>query len=299
LPLAWSTILAVGALLINDSSTAGPLIAGQGTIANLLGGLLLALAGLASLWLCIRAAREAGAVLRGQLGGTLMIGRAGSRATASSAPAPARRAGESLRGFPGRVARASGAALTAAGPTGAAVATGASAFAQHTRHGVIGAGGALIRTGAGAAAPGTAALVGRTRAGAAAVRMARAGTANWQASAPGGQASAASSGPAHPRRTGPGVHVPSTPGGRDTSPAPSPASGAVPSGRPVHASPPVGAPGRGEPSGRSAAVPQSASRAGPPQPTDGKARGGVDRPQRTSKAPEPRAPRRPRPRKGK
>ena len=37
LPLAWSTILAVGALLINDSSTAGPLIAGQGSIASLLG----------------------------------------------------------------------------------------------------------------------------------------------------------------------------------------------------------------------------------------------------------------------
>ncbi|MGI8557856.1 MAG: hypothetical protein ACR2ND_06055, partial [Solirubrobacteraceae bacterium] len=75
LPLAWSTILAVGALLINDSSTAGPLIAGQGTIASPLGGLLLALAGLASLLLCIRAAREAGAILRGQLGGMLVFGR--------------------------------------------------------------------------------------------------------------------------------------------------------------------------------------------------------------------------------
>ena len=74
LPLAWSTILAVGALLVNDSSTAGPLIAGSGTIAHLLGGLLLALAGLASLWLCIRAAREAGAILRGQLSGVLAFG---------------------------------------------------------------------------------------------------------------------------------------------------------------------------------------------------------------------------------
>ena len=298
LPLAWSTILAVGALLINDSSTAGPLIAGQGAIANLLGGLLLALAGLASLWLCIRAAREAGGVLRGQLGGTLMIGRAGSRATASSAPAPARRAGESLRGFPGRVARASGAALTATGPTGAAVATGAGAFAQHTRHGLIGAGGALIRTGAGSAAPGTAALVGRTRAGAAAVRMARAGTANWRASAPRGRASGAAGAAAH-ERTNTGRHAPTRPGGRDARPPRSTPSAAAPAGRPVHASPPVGAPGRGETSGRSAAVPQSTSGARTPQPTDGKGRGGVDRPQRTSKAPEPRAPRRPRPRKGK
>ena len=162
LPLAWSTILAVGALLINDSSTAGPLIAGQGSIASLLGGLLLAFAGLASLWLCIRAAREAGAVLRGQLGGLLVLGRARGGATASAAPASTRRAAESLRSFAGRVAGATGAALGAAGPPGQAVASGARAFAAHSRHGLLGAGGAVIRTGALAAAPGTAALVGRT-----------------------------------------------------------------------------------------------------------------------------------------
>jgi hypothetical protein len=186
LPLAWSTILAVGALLVNDSSTAGPLIAGSGTIAHLLGGLLLALAGLASLWLCIRAAREAGAVLRGQLSGVLVFGGGrGGRgiATASAAPPHARRAAESLRGFPGRVASATGAALGAAGPAGQALAGSASGLAAHSRRGLVGASGAVIRTGAAAAAPGTAALVGRSRAGAAAVRMARAGAASWQQSA--------------------------------------------------------------------------------------------------------------------
>ena len=186
LPLAWSTILAVGALLVNDSSTAGPLIAGSGTIAHLLGGLLLALAGLASLWLCIRAAREAGAVLRGQLSGVLALGGGrGGRgiATASAAPPHARRAAESIRGFPGRVASATGAALGAAGPAGQALAGSASALAAHSRRGLIGASGTLIRTGTAAAAPGTAALVGRSRAGAAAVRMARAGAASWQQSA--------------------------------------------------------------------------------------------------------------------
>ena len=189
LPLAWSTILAVGALLVNDSSTAGPLIAGSGTIAHLLGGLLLALAGLASLWLCIRAAREAGAILRGQLSGVLAFGGArgatGGRGvgTASAAAPQARRAAESLRGFPRRVAGATGAALGAAGPAGQALAGTASGVAAHTRRGLIGASGTLIRTGAAAAAPGTAALVGRSRAGAAAVRMARAGAASWQQSA--------------------------------------------------------------------------------------------------------------------
>jgi hypothetical protein len=184
LPLAWSTILAVGALLVNDSSTAGPLIAGSGTIAHLLGGLLLALAGLASLWLCIRAAREAGAVLRGQLAGVLTVG-GGSRgvATASAAPPHARRAAESLRAFPGRVAATTGAAVSAAGPAGQALAASASGLAAHSRRGLIGASGTLVRTGVAAAAPGTAALVGRSRAGAAAVRMARAGTASWQQSA--------------------------------------------------------------------------------------------------------------------
>jgi hypothetical protein len=193
LPLAWSTILAVGALLINDSSTAGPLIAGSGTIAQLLGGLLLALAGLASLWLCIRAAREAGAVLRGQLSGVLAFGGGRGVATASGAPPQARRAAESLRGFPSRVAGATGAALGAAGPGGQALAASASGVAAHTRGGLIGATGTVIRTGAAAAAPGTAALVGRSRAGAVAVRMARAGATSWQQSA--------GTGGAHPQRS--------------------------------------------------------------------------------------------------
>ena len=101
-PLAWSTILAVGALLINDSSTAGPLIAGPGIDRQ------------PPRWPAARPrrtrvtvavhprAREAGAVLRGQLGGLLVLGRARvSGATASAAPAPTRRASESLRSFAG------------------------------------------------------------------------------------------------------------------------------------------------------------------------------------------------------
>jgi hypothetical protein len=182
LPLVWSTVLAVGALLVNDSATAGPLIAGSSTIAHLLGGLMLALAGLASLWLCIRAAREAGGVLRGQLAGVLAFGAARRVATASVAPPQAQRAAESLRGFPGRVTRATGAALGAAGPAGQGIAAGAAGLATYSRRGLIGTGGAVVRAGVLAAAPGTAALVGRTRAGAAAVRMARAGSASWQQS---------------------------------------------------------------------------------------------------------------------
>jgi hypothetical protein len=293
LPLAWSTILAVGALLINDSSTAGPLIAGQGSIASLLGGLLLALAGLASLWVCIRAAREAGSVLRGQLGGVLVIGRARGGASASPEPPPARRAAESLRSFARRLAGATGAALGAAGPAGQAIASGTGALATRSRHGLLGAGGTVIRTGTQAAAPGTAALVGRTRAGAAAVRMARAGTANWQTSKTG-------SPPAHPA-AGRG-----SPPARSSRPAAAArthqasseersSSRSSPSGRPVHAAPPVTPP---HPNAGPRQRPDRVGRTGQP---DGRSKPNTrPRPPQAKRQPPapPRrqAPRRPRPR---
>jgi hypothetical protein len=296
LPLAWATILAVGALLINDSSTAGPLIAGQGTIASLLGGLLLALAGLASLWLCIRAAREAGTILRGQLGGLLVVGRARAGASASSAPAPARRAAESLRSFGTRVAGATGAALGAAGPAGQVLATGAGAIAAHSRRGLLGAGGALIRTGATAVAPGTAALVGRTRAGATAVRMARAGSASWQASSTrrGSPSRASTTAPtgspdAQPQRASARAHQPDGP------------SSTASSGRSVHAAPPVSPPapsgGDSRPAGPGA-VRRSTRTGGSPTPhrATGSDAGKAEPP--AAKPPTRRPPRRPRPRKG-
>jgi hypothetical protein len=265
-PLAWSTILAVGALLINDSSTAGPLIAGQGSIASLLGGLLLAFAGLASLWLCIRAAREAGSVLRGQLGGLLVLGRARGGATASAAPALTRGAAESLRSFAGRIAGASGAALGAAGPPGQAVASGARAFAAHSRHGLLGAGGAVIRTGALAAAPGTAALVGRSRAGAAAVRMARAGTASWQTSGSRTERAPRSAGPHQSASRAARAGAPDRNGQPPTRPRSDAAltaqSNANPRERPVHAPPPSAPPppqtadGRAQRTGRTGTTPR-------------------------------------------
>lgn len=305
LPLAWSTILAVGALLINDSSTAGPLIAGQGSIASLLGGLLLAFAGLASLWLCIRAAREAGAILRGQLSGLLVLGRARGGATASATPAPTRRAAESLRSFAGRIAGTTCAALGAVGPPGQAVASGARAFTAHSRHGLLGAGGAVIRTGALAAAPGTAALVGRTRAGAAAVRMARAGTASWQTSrsrtqhatrsASHNPSSSRSGRAAAPGRSG---QAPTRRGSETDRTRQSNASSKQ---RPVHASPPIApraaqtADGRAQDTGRTGRTPQptGTNRPGTP-PRPDRANSQPPAPKRASRP----APRRQPPRKG-
>jgi hypothetical protein len=184
LPIVWATLFAVGAVLVGDAGTAGPLIAGDSSIGSLLGGVILAVAGAASLWLCLRAAREAMGLLRMQLGGLLALGHGGSsgpaRVTASRSSSV-----DSLRRFRTRVAQAAdGAAgeLAAAGTAGAAVVRGAPALGYLGRHGAIGTVAAGGRAAAALATPRGAVLVGRSRAGAVAVRMAKAGTASWQAS---------------------------------------------------------------------------------------------------------------------
>ncbi|MHB8657713.1 MAG: hypothetical protein ACYC91_07115 [Solirubrobacteraceae bacterium] len=293
LPLAWSTILAVGALLINDSSTAGPLIAGSGTIASLLGGLLLALAGLASLWLCLRAAREAGAVLRGQLSGVLAFGHSrGGASTASAAPPQARRAAESLRGFPGRVATASGAGLRAGGPAGQSIASGAAGLAAHSRHGLIGAGGSLIRAGAVAAAPGTAALVGRSRAGATAVRMARAGTASWQQSATRGGGAPHARTASFRAGASPAGASSANGGGRQTGAAPLSTAHAVPASPGRAATTTSANDGRTGRAGASpAARPKPAASAADQRPNPARPaspKSGTERPTRQPRTPNPR-----------
>ncbi len=187
LPVAWAAVFAVGALLINDAGTAGPLIAGNSDVGTLLGGVLLAIAGLASLWLCLRAAREAIGLLRVQLGGMLALSHARHGTTSTSTRAGGGSGVQSLRSFTRRVSEAGGAAagaLAASGQAGARVAQAGSIVAGVGRRGVLGTAGAATRAGAGGAVPGAAVLIGRSRAGAVAVQMARAGTASWQKGAP-------------------------------------------------------------------------------------------------------------------
>jgi hypothetical protein len=190
-PVVWATLFAVGALLVGDAGTAGPLIAGNSSVGSLLGGVLLAVAGAASLWMCLRAAREAMGLLRMQLGGLLALSHRGSGGSVRT-PAPQSTASSSLRRFGARVAQAAGGAggeLAAAGAGGAAVVRGGRAVGYVARHGVLGTAAAGGRAAAGTAAPHASALVGRSRAGAVAVRMAKAGTAGWYAP-PGGKAAA-------------------------------------------------------------------------------------------------------------
>ena len=186
LPVAWATLFAVGALLVGDAGTAGPLIAGHSSVGSLLGGVLLAVAGAASLWMCLRAAREAMGLLadaarraaRAQpprLGGRRTRGGDGAVELGGLAAALRRagRAGGRRRRRRARGRRRRRRGGRARRPRGRL--RRAARRARHRRRGRP-SGGGVSR------AARAAALVGRSRAGAVAVRMAKAGTAGWHAS---------------------------------------------------------------------------------------------------------------------
>ena len=184
LGIGWATVFAVGALLIGDAGTAGPLIAGDSTFGSLMGGLMLALAGLASLWFCLKLAREAGGLLRLQLAGLLTLSHSHTTTRAGASTGRERTTGQSLRDYGSRLARASSAAggeLAAAVPGGVALASAGRSAGYVGRHGLIGTATAGARAGAQRASGPVGARLGRSRAGAVAVRMARAGTASWTA----------------------------------------------------------------------------------------------------------------------
>ena len=283
-PVVWATLFAVGALLVGDAGTAGPLIAGNSSVGSLLGGVLLAVAGAASLWMCLRVAREAMGLLRMQLGGLLALSHHGSGGSVRS-PAPQSTASSSLRRFGARVAQAAGGAggeLAAAGAGGAAVVRGGRAVGWVARHGVIGTAAAGGRAAAGTAGPHASALVGRSRAGAVAVRMAKAGTAGWYAS-PAGKA-AASGAPANtPRQQGGRAQAGA---GSDRRPTAQAASSGSASGQSAERATSGSQPSAGQtrPAVQRDAAP-SATRPGAPTP-----RFAEQRPPRPAASPKPAAP---------
>ena len=315
LGIVWAALFAVGALLIGDASTAGPLIAGNSTFGTLVGGLLLAVAGLASLWLCLKVAREAASLLRMQLAGLLVVSRRASTTTSatSGAASRARTTGQSLRDYGSRLTRGVGAAggeLAGAVPGGAALSAGARAVGQVGRRGILGTAAAGARSGAAELAARTEPLLGRTRAGVVAARMARAGTAAWQAEpvTPRNPAQPSNSpGKAAAARTGSDRPATDTANGRRSDRqvrAALPARGAntqtrTPVGtpanasRPTPASPTESSPGRaGNPStdparaGRPPSVPPRASTRAPEPSTPRRSgAGGSPPPPRSSTAP--------------
>jgi hypothetical protein len=242
LPIVWAAVFAVGAVLINDAGTAGPLLAGHSAIGSLLGGVLLAVAGLATLWLCLRAVREVGSLLRVQIGGLLALSHARNSAGATSAVTPSVSAARSLRNFQSRIGETSTAGskpMASAGAGGARLGRAAGLAAGVGRRGVIGTAAVAGRAGVVYGAAGTSA-------GAVAAQMARAGTASWQHQpAPGThnspRAGADTSAPArangpHPTAGRHGEHPPTTgvvAGNGAAAPAPSrPGPGRKPAGAP-------------------------------------------------------------------
>ena len=281
-PVVWATLFAVGALLVGDAGTAGPLIAGNSSVGSLLGGVLLAVAGAASLWMCLRAAREAMGLLRMQLGGLLALSHRGSGGSVRT-PAPQSTASSSLRRFGARVAQATGGAggeLAAAGPVGAAVVRGGRAVGYVTRHGALGTAAAGARAATGAAGPHASALVGRSRAGAVAVRMAKAGTAGWYAPPSANPAASGSSANSTARQQGGRTEARvGSDGGRTAPSASTDAASAPPAARAASGS--QSSPGQTRPAAqRDAAHP--ATRPGAPTP-----RSGEKRPPRPATSPKP------------
>jgi hypothetical protein len=186
LGIAWAAVFAVGAVLIGDSATAGPLVAGGGTFGDLVGGLLLAIAGLASLWLCLKVAKEAAGVLRMQLGGLLMISGGGrSQTTAVPRSTVTRTSAASLRAYGSRLSGAIGAAggeLAMNGGAGGALVAARRAAGHLGRRGLVGTAATGVRILGATAAPAGGRLMERSRAGTVAARLARAGSAGWNAS---------------------------------------------------------------------------------------------------------------------
>jgi hypothetical protein len=188
LGVVWASVFAVGAVLIGDSSTAGPLIAGNNSFGRLVGGLLLAVAGVASLWVCLKVAKEASGLLRMQLAGLLALGaNHGSSVSGGTTPGGARTTGSSLRSYGSRLAgaaRAAGTELELASATGAGLATAGRAAGFVGRRGLLGTAGAGVGVAAVKGSPAAVRVMERSRAGALAARMARAGTASWTTNTP-------------------------------------------------------------------------------------------------------------------
>ena len=180
---------------------------------------------MASLWICLKVAKEASALLRMQLAGLLLFTGAGRSAGTPGAPAAAARStGASLRTYGARLssaARAAGSELALAGTGGAGLVAAGRAAGFVGRRGLVGSAAAGATGAAAKAAPAGARLMERSRAGALAARMARAGTASWAAATPNPK-------PARPQRPTDATHRARRHDGRsprdDTPSAPDPAA---------------------------------------------------------------------------
>ena len=183
LPVLWATVFAIAALLLYDSTSAASLIASGSTVGRLIGGVVLAMAGIAGFWVNLRLTKAAAILMGGQLSVMLAVAtRGGGRQRTHPGPAAAG-ASASLSGFGRRVSgagRGVAGAMVPGGRGGAVLAGAGRGAAALAGGGLLGVGAGAARNGADAAArsgPGRA-LAG-TRAGVLASRLARAGRQGW------------------------------------------------------------------------------------------------------------------------
>lgn len=185
IPVLWTIVFAVGALLMNDADTAANAVAGSGKLKGLIGGLMLAVGSIAATAVAIKLTKLVAGTVMGQLGGVLA-----SAAPSRGAPS---NAGAQPGGGPGGAAakisafgsRLGGALRQTAGQnlpgrarTGALAALGGA--------GALAGGGLLGTAAAGARRAGAATahnarrVAHRSPAGAVASRMAQSAKTGWQ-----------------------------------------------------------------------------------------------------------------------
>ncbi len=171
LPMLWATVISVSALLVSDSSGAGAIIGTSSDLGKLLGGLVLALAGIAGFWLNLKLTKFAAAILGGQIAGMLALAGGGMRGGGSGSRRGPSNARDALNAFGRRPG--SGTTRGAAGGRVASMLSATRGGAGSVARGGS-AGAATAKRGSGNPTP-AAQSHGAAKAGAVATRMARAG----------------------------------------------------------------------------------------------------------------------------
>lgn len=259
IPVVWTVVFAIGALLINDADTAAAAVGGSGKLKELIGGLMLAVGSIAATAIALKIGMALGSVVISQVGGALTLagGRGGAGGQHGAVRAAATGATGKLAAFGDRVSGAlrntAGSHLTGRTRTGALAAlAGGGALA---RGGMLGAASAGGRRALSSSAQATRRLAQRTPAGVVASRVAASARAGWQnpGTAPrvGTPPNAKASSPAPAPATAPAGSAPSpSAGATDQQPvAPRPATGPPP--------PPTGSPPSADPARPTSRPPQS------------------------------------------
>ena len=182
IPVIWTVVFAIGALLMNDAGTAAGAVAGSGKLKELVGGLMLAVGSIAASAVALKIGMALGSVVVGQLGGALALAGGGGGGQRTAGQAAAGGATAKLAAFGDRVGGAlrqtAGSHLSGRTRTGALAAlAGGGAVA---RGGLLGAAGAGGRRALASSAQATRRLAQSAPAGVVASRVAASARAGWQ-----------------------------------------------------------------------------------------------------------------------